>query len=164
MFGFLKHKDEGEKGRGKAAPGTEIYYDPALVDGLKQDHQRLLALYVQLKEQFERGDFVGLAKAMEEFRWLFQEHLLIEKIRLYIYLEHMLAGDTANLELIRHFKQEMDGIGREVTRFLRKYENLESDPALAAGFRRELDQIGNVLNRRIQAEENQLYAFYLPII
>jgi hypothetical protein len=163
MFDFLKRKEVPVAPVGRAAPGTEIYYDPMLVVELKRDHQRLLGLYVHIKERFEQGDFAALTRDLGEFRLLLQEHLLTEKIRLYIYLEHALGQDAETLELIRRFKQEMDAIGREVTRFLRKYEALDANPGLAGDFQRELDNIGGILNKRIQAEENQLYSLYLPV-
>jgi hypothetical protein len=164
MFDFLKRKEGPAERPGRAAPGTEIYYDPVLVVELKQDHQRLLGLYVRIKEQFERGDLAALTEGLEEFRLLLQSHLLTEKIRLYIYLEHALANEPDTIELIRRFKQEMDAIGRDVTSFLRKYEALAVNPSLAGQFHQDLDRIGSILNKRIQAEENQLYALYLPVL
>ena len=169
MFGFFNKKkgfrdEEAPPGGATTnyAPGTEINFHPELVPQLKKDHQNLLNLYGQIKAAFDKGDYVQVSRKLDDFRTGLQGHLLTENVRLYIYLERSLAGDETNGELMRGFRREMDGIGRTVLNFLRKYEAIGVDHELAKAFERDFAVIGQVLGERIQREENVLYPLYLP--
>lgn len=144
------------------APGTQIAYNADLVGQLKAEHQKLLGIFAAIKGAFERGDNSETARQLEEFRSAIQGHLLLENVRLYIYLEHALAQDAESHTLVRAFRHEMDGIGRAVLDFLGKYKGIGSQPNLAASFGGELDRIGEVLVARIRREEETLYPLYLP--
>lgn len=99
---------------------------------------------------------------LEVFRAGIQSHLLIENVRLYIYLEHQLADDETSHRLIHDFRHEMDGIGKAVVGFLAKYKDLNVDSNLVASFGRDLEAVGKVLVDRIQREESTLYPLYAP--
>lgn len=146
----------------REAPGTAIQYDPGLIERFKHDHRQLLALYNAIKQAFDRRDYAGVGAELDKFRSALNAHLLVENVRLYIYLEHMLAGDETSYQLVHGFRREMDGIGRAVVAFLTKYKTIGVDKDLAATFGRELEAIGKVLVDRITREEETLYALYLP--
>lgn len=107
-----------------------------------------------------QGNLAEAASLLEKFRVRLQGHLLTENVRLYIYLEHQLAGDPSSFALIHEFRQEMDGIGKALAAFLRKYQNLAAEPGLAPAFVDELAGVGKVLVERIQREEATLYPLY----
>lgn len=144
------------------APGTKIRYDPQLIDKFKNDHHQLLGLFGGIKSAFDAGNYALVAENLDKFRSGLQAHLLVENVRLYIYLEHMLAGDETSYELVHGFRREMEGIGRVAVAFLTKYKMIGVDKDLAESFGRELDGIGKVLVDRITREEETLYPLYLP--
>lgn len=174
MFGFLFRKGKpvdrspaavpppAPKPAEAAAPGTAIRYNPELIEQLKRDHQALLALFGSIQTAFAAGRLQAVVEHLDAFRTGIQSHLLIENVRLYIYLEHQLASDEASHQLIHDFRHEMDGIGKAVVGFLAKYKDLSVDTNLVASFGRDLEAVGKVLVDRIQREEATLYPLYLP--
>ena len=174
MFGFLFRKDKPADHGSAAvpsptpklpeavAPGTMIHYHPDLIGKLKQDHQALLALFGSIQAAFAAGRLQEVVGHLDAFRTGIQSHLLIENVRLYIYLEHQLAGDETSHQLIHDFRHEMDGIGKAVVGFLAKYKDLSVDTNLVASFGRDLEAVGKVLVDRIQREEATLYPLYSP--
>ncbi len=168
MFGLFRRKSrettsqEGSTQKEYApAPGTDIRYDPKLVDHLKDEHQQLLALYTEIKTLFENGDYSTVSKKLGEFSSGLQAHLLTENVRLYIYLNYMFTNDETNMELIRNFRREMDGIARVAMNFLKKYEAIGVDEDLANHFAKDFATIGEVLGKRIEKEETTLYPLYM---
>jgi hypothetical protein len=142
------------------APGTNIRFHPELIDKLKDDHQLLLSLFGETSHAAAQGDVAAAAERLEAFRTALQGHLLIENIRLYVYLEHVFADDPASFSLIHEFRHEMDGIGKAVIKFLLKYEELAAHPEQAKAFAQDLAAVGKVLVSRIEREEGTLYPLY----
>lgn len=169
MFGFFTKKKGNEEttrqentgSEHRVAPGTEIRFDPGLVDKLKAEHRSLLKLYSKISRALAGGNFDEVSEALGEIKGLLQGHLLTENVRLYVYLEHQFAGNEVNMELIRDFRREMDGIGRAVLTFLKKYKAIGSEKELAATFEKDLESLGKILSKRIQHEEETLYPLYM---
>ncbi|SCZ58485.1 hemerythrin domain-containing protein [Thiohalomonas denitrificans] len=169
MFGLFKKNEptepDAEASSSEAfptAPGTEIRYSPELVEKLKEDHKDLIELYGQIAEEFAQADYKAVSQSLARFRGLLQGHLLTENVRLYIYLDRQFAHDDTKSELIRKFRREMDGIGRAATNFLRKYEAIGVNTELADAFKRDFNEVGQVLVQRIEREESTLYPLYMP--
>ena len=170
MFGLFKKKNTDVANQAQAstqqkdfttAPGTEIRYSPTLINELQSDHQQLLGVYMAIKASFEAGDYPTVSEKLNEFRTGLQGHLLTENVRLYIYLDRMLGQDEMNSELIRNFRREMDGIGKTVLNFLKKYDAIGVDKDLAPSFGKDFAAIGAVLTERIKKEESVLYPLYM---
>ena len=143
-----------------SAPGTAIHHDPALIAGLKRDHELLLEIFGAIGQASKAGDLAGVQKRLEHFRIALQDHLLKENVRLYVYLEHLLRGDPTSHQLMHGFRHEMDDIGRAVVAFLGKYKGIAAHPELAASFANDLAGVGQALAGRIRREEDTLYPMY----
>lgn len=162
---FRREKEptsEAAAGQYKPAPGTNIRFDPMLVGVLKHDHRKLLGTFKEIQDALAAGDFGRMKERLASFRTLLQGHLLTENVRLYVYLTHLLQDDDTNSQIIHDFRHEMDGIGRTVMAFLRKYSDALLAPDEVPTLRRELDEIGAALATRIQNEEQVLYPLYQP--
>lgn len=131
------------------------------MDKLKTEHRALLELYSKVSRAFAGGNFDEVSEALGDIKGLLQAHLLVENVRLYVYLEHQFAGNDVNMELTRNFRREMDGIGRAVLNFVKKYEAIGSEKELAATFGKDLEGLGRILSKRIQHEEEILYPLYM---
>lgn len=167
MFNIFKKKSGSESHQKQqqestVAPGTEISYDPELVGKLKNDHQALLGLYGEIKAAFDSADYPLVTVKLNEFKTNLVDHLLVENVRLYIYLGHSFASDEINNDLVKEFRAEMGGIAKVVMAFLTKYETIGVDADLAVSFGKDLEGIAGALVARINREEGTLYPLYLP--
>ncbi len=165
MIDFLnKDKDESstQDNSPNTAPGTQIYYHPDLIEELMADHQALISLAGRIKQTYIDGVHTALPDMLKEFGNLLRSHLLKENIKLYVYLQHVLANDEENATLMHEFRSEMKDIGRKVSEFLRKYTHAEWNADLLSAFGNEFDGVLEVLGKRIKMEETVLYTLYLP--
>lgn len=145
------------------APGTTIRYSPELVERLVRDHRLMLERFGAIREAAHAGRFDEVVPLLERFRVDLHAHLLVENVRLYVYLEHTLADDPVSHALMHEFRHDMDEIGKKVIAFLARYVRLGEDPTLAASFAADLERVGAVLVDRIQREEDTLYPLYAPV-
>ena len=146
-----------------SAPGTGIRHDPRLIDALKEDHRLLLDIYTAIDAARRAEDLLSVQTRLGQFRMVLQDHLLKENVRLYVYLEHVLRGDSVSHELMHGFRHEMDDIGRVVVGFLGKYREIGIHPELAGEFAKDFAAIGDALVARIRREEETLYPMYAPL-
>ncbi len=173
MFDFLfrKKQDEDEQSsasesqrvEGGIAPGTNIRFDPKLVAELKSDHEKLVALFHEIVGTTGKRDSEVLISQLGKFGNALRGHILKENVRFYVYLKSSLQSDESSLAIMQEFAQEMQQIGRAVTDFLNKYNNVKQwDDAQWSVFSRDLNGVGQVLTKRIETEENTLYPLYMP--
>lgn len=144
------------------APGTEIRYHPELIKQLKADHQAVFNLYQEIKTALEQDKLESVAEKLTIFQTQLHDHLLNENVRLYAYLEACFAHDSTQHELIRGFRQEMNGIAKNARGFLKKYAELAEKPELHAHFMPELNATWGVFADRLRREEQNLYPLYRP--
>lgn len=146
-----------------SAPGTTIHYDARLIEALKEDHHLLLDIYRAIDAARREGNLLTVQTRLDHFRMMLQDHLLKENVRLYVYLEHVLAGDATSHKLMHDFRHEMDDIGKAVVGFLSKYRQIGIHPELAGDFDKDFVMIGQALTARIRREEDTLYPMYAPL-
>lgn len=144
------------------APNTRIPYHATLIDDLKSDHQQLGVIFGELVAAASAGKTKETKAALDEFEGLLYDHLLKEKTSFYIYLRGIFSQDKETLELVNHFSREMDGIQREVMKFLRKYKTSALSPDELREMNDELEDLGKALTDRIKREESRLYPLYMP--
>ncbi len=169
MFGFLKRffspRPDQQAGQGESppaptAPGTLLHYDPELIERLTGDHRGLLDIYGRISNAHDNSEYGQVRELLAEFDHRLREHLLQENTRLYVYLQHNLPRGTEEWRTMHDFQHEMKDIGKAVTAFLDRYAIGEWDTALVESFSSELAGIGQVLQKRIEAEEERLYPQY----
>lgn len=160
---FIKNNPEKSTDNQKKtfAPGTEIGYDSALLARFSGHHQTLLKLFGEISQAADDGDFTLLAPSLKRFLRVFEQHVLEENLRFYVYLEKCLQDDDHG-EFANDMKQEMNGISRSVRSFIRHHLEFEVTQDNLAKFKQELAGIGFALTDRIDREENSLYTLYLP--
>jgi hypothetical protein len=142
------------------APGTKILYDPGLVDRLKKDHSHLVSVFTDIVSSIERRDYNKLMALNEVFLALFNAHALLEYTKLYVFLDYSCRADNKSHDLVLRFRREMNEIGKNVRGFCHYWrENTIGDASLN-DFKDQVQQIGQVLTKRIETEEGQLYEMY----
>lgn len=152
-----------KRGAQQAEGHTEVHFDPKLVARLISDHQMLLGIFGEIGNASKQKNSTLLQDRLSEFGNALRGHLLTENIKFYLYLQHSLEGDAESAAVMQEFRREMQHIGKAVGDFLSKYERLNDwNTAAWEQFGNEVMQIGRVLIKRIQTEENVLYPLYMP--
>ncbi|WP_303908934.1 hemerythrin domain-containing protein [Thiohalomonas denitrificans] len=146
------------------APGTGIRYSPELIEEFKNDHERFFALHRAIVATHQREDFFPIPSLMSEFEAALTGHLLIERVRLYAYMDAYFSVDQKTREMLRNYRTEMDRIGDSVMQLFRKYRNIDTEVALRQSFGRDFEELGKVLAERMQREESILYPLYMPVV
>lgn len=168
MLSFLRSRRKeqppatGESAEFAAAPGTSIRFNPHLIEQLTADHRDLLNTYIAVMAAAKAADTKGVTSGLEQMQTQLRAHLLTEKVRLYVYLDHMLKDDAATRTRVRELRREMDRIARQAMAFFLRYAGIGEGDQSLEGFIAEFEAMGVVLNERIEREEATLYTLYMP--
>jgi hypothetical protein len=144
-----------------SAPETTIAYKPALVEELQSEHRELLHLYKSLIAAHQRADFDAAVVCLKRFTYALRAHLLKENLHLYVYLKHALREDPESSALMGSMRLEMGKIGRVLNDFVTRYTSSPWDTDVREALGGELYKIAEVLQIRIQQEEEVLYPMYM---
>ncbi len=160
MFNLFKRKKDKATKHKQYAPNTKIPYREDLIEELTDEHQVLLQIYSQiLKLADDPRNRRQIRKLLNKFKDTLRGHLLKENTFLYVYLNYVTKNDLYTNQLIVDMQQEMGEIGKVVFHFLQRWTG-QANPSYDANFLNELKGIGEVLVKRIENEENNLYIIY----
>lgn len=161
---FFQHRHSettaSQPARQPRAPGTRIGYDPLLINRLKSDHQRMLALFTQTQELLTTHDYDGVKRKLGELRITLQDHLMTANVKFYVYVSRHLADDAGKSAIINEYRREMLVNSRQIMDFLRTYSAARLDDSFAGAFQIELLVIGAALVHRIEREQSSLFPLY----
>jgi hypothetical protein len=157
---FRPARNAGKKAT-KSTPDTGIAYKPMLVEELQIEHRELLHLYKSLMAAHQRGDFDASVVCLKRFTYALRAHLLKENLHLYVYLKHALRQDPESSALMGSMRLEMGRIGRVLNDFVTRYTSSPWDTEVRQALGGELHKIAEVLQIRIQQEEEVLYPMYM---
>lgn len=147
-----------------ASPGMSepvgARFDPLFIPRLKAEHRVLLETFGQIKALAEQGDWPAAEARLSQFRAVLTEHLVIESVRLYVFLTQACASDPDKLATMRQFSAEMHGIGKAVVKFVEQHTELVGRPEMQQSFVAGWPEIGFTLGDRIRREERTLYPMY----
>lgn len=142
------------------APGTEIRYNPDLIETLKHNHQAFWEIYGQIKAASNSDDRPLIQQKLKEFRMSFMEHILTENVSLYVYLSKFYGDDKSTADLVKKTRSEMDKVGKTVRAFMQKYETMDVDDSMFATFSEGLELVIQELDKRITTVETSIYPLY----
>lgn len=169
-MGFFRKLMGGKDAPATTAPapvvpaGTprRISYDAGLVDSLLRDHAELGRIFAAIGDARRMGHFDEIRPLLIQFKTRLESHVLTENVRFYNYLEQSLSGDVGNVGTMHSFRREMNGIARSVVEFVRKYQSSQFTPDERVAFARDYDNVGKILEQRLDSEESNLYPLYQP--
>ena len=142
------------------APDTEVIYDANLVEKLKRDHDAILATFHKVVNAANNGNYKKIPKKLESFISSFNSHALDEYSKLYMFLEHIYRPERENHKIIRHFRREMNEIGKFVRTYAHYWITRGVDRLNMKDFQYQTKYISDVLTTRIEVEEEELYELY----
>jgi len=134
--------------------GTKRQND-ALINTLKKDHKDLVNIYVSINKAMEKNDFHKAQTELKKFVHEYNKHILLEDTQLYIALEEKYQDKKQVLKTIRTIAKDMNGITRTISFFEKKYQHINSNNK--EEFLKEFHNIGEVLTKRVEFEEERLY-------
>jgi regulator of sigma D len=168
LFSDLMGEKDGQHARtGKATPAQRpgqsgIAYDEGLVDALKDEHQQLLHAFGAIRRAGMEGKFAHTAELLDQFRLGLLNHIALENVRFYVYMQNHPELDAPAKDFIAGVRKEMNVIARTVAKFVDTYLAEPLSHHTVFRFHEELDEIGAVLAKRIDLEETRLYSLYRP--
>lgn len=161
---LFPEKDGSEISAASKIELGKIPYYPQLIQELEHDHQALDMLEQGIRRAFLRKDLAQTSRRLKKFASLLRGHILKENVRLYVYLQQQFTNDEFNLDIIKYFRREMNGIARASLQFLEQYEWIDQLPAEElTTFLADLESIGKVVHARMLREEQDLYPLYLQV-
>lgn len=164
MFSFFRRKTPApvEPEETRQLSGHDIHYHPELIESLKHDHRVLLEHYQRIADKAAENRFREVRAELDRFKTLFHTHILLENVKLYVYLNHNMEIDAEQSEMVKGMRREMRHIGKAVNRFIDTYDVWPWSEEMESAFPRALEQIGAALTARIETEEDSLYPLYGP--
>ena len=141
---------------------SAINFDAGLVGRLKDEHQDLLQAYTAIRRTGAEGRFGHLPEMLEKFKLSLLNHVALENVKFYVYMQNHWAVDTETLGFITDVRKEMNSISRSVVKFIDTHLASVPSHLTIASFNEELEKIGEVLIKRIRLEEERLYLLYRP--
>lgn len=140
-----------------------IKYDRELIQHLEEDHVLLFDLYTKIySDGYEVSDDDSMRRYLEDFKSTFQGHLIKENVKFYNYLQQNLKDDPSSLDVVKDFRQDMNGIATLVVAFCKKYREPELEGNISKQFEIDYEEVGRLLVKRFQHEERDLYSLYGP--
>lgn len=139
-----------------------IRFDPGLVGRLKGEHQELVKIFTAIKDAVADGRFSSVPDLLASFKHTFLNHLGEENVKFYVYMQQCIVLDEETMRFVSGVRREMNDIARAVMKFVDRYIVALPSPATLDSFNNELEQIGEVLVKRVQMEESRLYSLYRP--
>lgn len=148
--------------KGNAGDHDALMYDKTLVGQLKADHQELVAIFTDIKNAASGGQYARVPGLLNDFKIALQAHVMKENVEFYVYVQALSSNDPVQAEFVSKVRKEMNGIANAVAGFVKKYSGGQLTQASASTFLTELGEVGAALLKRVELEENELYALYLP--
>jgi len=134
--------------------------EDSLIANLKKHHRELFKIYEKIIKLLNGKKIEKIPQTLELFYYKFKQHIIYEENFFYTKLHHMYMHDEEKQFYILSKKDEMKRIVRGVEKFIKKYSNIELLKKELKEFEEELLKIGEVLKKRINFEENELYLMY----
>lgn len=149
---------QSAKSAGRAS--SEIAYDAGLIDKLKEEHRELIGILIAVRKAAAEGRYNQLSDLLASFKHSFLNHIGLENVKLYVYMQQHGAQDPDTLNSVSDVRKEMNEIARMVMKFIDAHIADLPSPVTVTNFTAQLDQAEAVLTKRIQIEENHLYPLY----
>lgn len=135
-------------------------YDPSLIPALLDDHQQLLVMFGNIQNAVSQRDNPMLYEALKKFGSALKNHIAVENMKFYHYVEEHYKNDKSTRERVKHFRIEMEGITVVINRFLKQHTKPDLTPQEWASLPANLSELAVAISKRLHDEETELYAMY----
>lgn len=163
MLGVTQNQATSQSTRkwdGGRIPGTQIRFDPQLVDTLMAEHQDLLAACERLEISCEKERVAQIADQLQSLEERIRRHRMQEDIKLMIFVEKRYSDNDQMAMLLSMFRKERDGLKRQIGEFFAKYALLRECPSLIAELREDIGKSIKLVVAMIECEEQNFFPLY----
>lgn len=150
----------GRNWEGGRIPGTQIRFDPMLVDTLVTEHQELLAICEQLEIACEKERTNQIADRLQTLEERIRRHRMQEDIKLMIFIEKRYSDNDQMAMLLSMFRKERDGLKRQLGEFFAKYALLRECPSLITELREDVGKAIKMVMAMVECEEQNFFPLY----
>jgi len=133
---------------------TKLYQNE-LINNLHKEHQTLFNIYLQLNDEKNNKKRLKLFK---KFYYEYHLHILKEDKQLYTFLLNKYTFVPETFNKIKEKEKEMQEITAFIEGMAKKYSTLSAIES--EDFQKDLNTVGEVLTKRVEFEEKELYAYY----
>ncbi len=151
MFGFFKK----EKKKKNHVPK----YDAKLIKKFHKDHEKLVTQIGIIKSNIEAHKIEKAKEGLKKLKMSILGHFMEEDIKLYWYLKNYYKENDSMMEIVFMYEDSIKKVQKTAISFLDKYS--AEHVALDTVFKKQFDEIVDVLATRIETEENNLYTLYV---
>ena len=137
-----------------------VRFKEEMIKDLKEDHQKLFALYGSMIEDCKAEKFDSVLESLTEFSLELDMHIYIENTQLYTYIKNYFDSDESQKKFIDKVQHGMDGIAKAVEDFGEKWSDRGINNLNKDDFISELEGLGKTLTKRTSMEEARLYTLY----
>lgn len=155
MFGEEKNDDEKND--------RKIGFRADLPQHLASQHAEILILWNKAADLIFNDDWKGVALVLSDFSHKFKGHSLLEKMRLYSYLELNLNSIPKTKAVRTAFEKEGTSLEASISEFV---EMCRSMPETEDDTAERIDRyalLSDKLSKRFAREENELFLHYRPV-
>lgn len=161
--GEAKRKEDAAQASSSAGRASgEIGYDAGLIGKLEAEHRELMGILTAVKKASADGRYSQIPDLLANFKHAFLNHVGLENVKLYVYLQQHGSVDAVTLEFVSGVRKEMNEIARTVMKFVDANIAAAPSPVNVTDFHIQLAQAEAALIKRVQIEEGQLYSLYRP--
>jgi hemerythrin-like domain-containing protein len=149
MFGFF--------GRSEIAVDR---YSPKLIPKLKKEHSALLRLYGNVQDAHNIRDEANVTVLLTDLVAALEEHISTEEAHLYTFIYKTVSPLDPKSKLIDDCRKETEVIAAGLMNLRDQCEALGAGQKLAATFKKDFEDLGALIVRRIKREEESIYPLY----
>jgi hypothetical protein len=163
MFGMLNPVTNFQSARtwnNGRIPGTQIRFDPQLVETLIAEHHELLAACERLEIACNKERVAQIADQLQAIEDHLRQHRIQEDVKLMIFVEKRYSDNDEMAALLSMFRKERDSMKRQLSEFFAKYALLRECPSLVADLREDVGKAIKLIVGMIEAEEQNFFPLY----
>jgi len=131
-----------------------------LIADLKTHHKELFKIFDKIHTYAHKGKIDKIPDKLKEFYYKYKKHVLYEEQYFYNKLQKLYHNNNETKFLLELKKAEMQKITRAVEKFITKFSHIDIIAKDIELFKKELMHIGEVLKKRIEYEEKELFLLY----
>lgn len=135
-------------------------FDPHLRQRIMREHAELLRLFRRLLDAAQNAQLEQVSQDLVAFRHAFMQHLQIENVKFYSYLERRLADKPRQQQSLHKGRREANLIAKTVGDFIHIWVTVPPTDITLPAFAEQLKSIGTQLVQRIELEESVLLPMY----